>query len=81
MIKTLLFILILLLAILRQVSGTDWLLLFHFGAALVFVLTVLAVYLLARREGYGLVRRHHLHSRMKSGGALLRHVYPQVKLL
>jgi len=44
----------LLLAILRQVSGIDWLVLFRFGAALVFMLTVLAVYVLCRREGYGL---------------------------
>jgi hypothetical protein len=44
----------LLLAMLRQVSGIDWLILFRFGAALVFMLTVLAVYVLCRKEGYGL---------------------------
>jgi len=44
----------LLLAMLRQVSGIDWLALFRFGPSLVFMLTVLAVYVLCRREGYGL---------------------------
>jgi len=42
------------LGMLQQVGGMDWLLLFHFGAALVFMLTVLAVYILCRKEGYGL---------------------------
>ena len=42
------------LAMLRQVSGTDWLILFRFGPAVVFVLTVLGVYVLCRKEGYGL---------------------------
>lgn len=44
----------LLLAELQQVSGIDWLVLFQFGPSLVFVFTVLAVYVLCRREGYGL---------------------------
>jgi hypothetical protein len=44
----------LLLAMLHQVGGVDWLMLFRFGAALAFMLTVLAVYVLARHEGYGL---------------------------
>jgi len=44
----------LLLAALQQVSGIDWLALFRFGPSVVFMLTVLAVYVLCRREGYGL---------------------------
>jgi len=44
----------LLLASLQQVSGIDWLVLFRFGPSLVFMLTVLAVYVLCRKEGYGL---------------------------
>jgi len=44
----------LLWAMLQQVSGIDWLPLFSFGPSLVFMLTVLSVYVLCRREGYGL---------------------------
>jgi len=44
----------LLWAMLQQVSGIDWLVLFRFGPSLVFMLTVLSVYVLCRKEGYGL---------------------------
>jgi hypothetical protein len=44
----------LLLASLSEVSGIDWLVLFRFGPSLVFMLTVLAVYVLCRKEGYEL---------------------------
>jgi hypothetical protein len=44
----------LLLASLSEVSGIDWLVLFRFGPSLVLMLTVLAVYVLCRKEGYGL---------------------------
>jgi len=42
------------IAMLQQISGIDWLALFRFGPSLVFMLTVLAVYVLCRKEGYGL---------------------------
>jgi len=43
-----------LLAVFREVTGIDWLLLIRFGPALVFMLTVLCVYIFANRQHYGL---------------------------
>ena len=41
-------------AIFQQVSGIDWLLLWRFGPAVIFMLTVLCVYIFANKQGYGL---------------------------
>jgi hypothetical protein len=43
-----------LLAVFQEVTGIDWLLLFRFGPSIVFMLTVLCVYLFANKQGYGL---------------------------
>lgn len=44
----------LLWAIVQQVSGIDWMLIFRFGPSLIFMLTVLCVYIFANKHGYGL---------------------------
>ncbi|MCX6004915.1 MAG: hypothetical protein NT082_04510, partial [Chloroflexi bacterium] len=41
-------------AVFQQVSGIPWIPLFRYFPAIIFMLTVLAVYVLANREGYGL---------------------------
>lgn len=43
-----------LLAVFQEVTGIDWLLLFRFGPSLIFMLTVLCVYIFANKQGYGL---------------------------
>jgi hypothetical protein len=40
-------------AIAQQVSGIPWLVLFRYFPAIIFMITVLAVYILGRREGFG----------------------------
>lgn len=37
----------------HQVSGISWLTIFKYSSGIVFILTVLSVYILARREGFG----------------------------
>ncbi|MGD0857564.1 MAG: hypothetical protein ABSA18_17475 [Dehalococcoidia bacterium] len=41
-------------AIFQQVSGIDWIILFRYFPSIIFMFTVLAVYILASRQGYGL---------------------------
>lgn len=43
-----------LLAMFQQVSGIDWIILFRYFPSIIFMITVLAVYALASRKGYGL---------------------------
>jgi hypothetical protein len=43
-----------LLAVFQKVTGIDWLLLFRFGPSVIFMLTVLCVYIFANKQGYGL---------------------------
>ncbi len=40
-------------AIVQQVSGIPWLVLFRYFPAVIFMITVLSVYILGRREGFG----------------------------
>src|SRR5208283_3470818 len=39
-------------AMFQQVSGIDWIILFRYFPSIIFMLTVLAVYILANRQGY-----------------------------
>ncbi|MGA9048024.1 MAG: hypothetical protein WB588_03435 [Dehalococcoidia bacterium] len=41
-------------AMFQQVSGIDWITLFRYFPSIIFMITVLAVYVLASRQGYGL---------------------------
>ncbi|MHB8085424.1 MAG: glycosyltransferase family protein [Dehalococcoidia bacterium] len=41
-------------AMFQQASGIDWIILFRYFPSIIFMLTVLAVYILAFRQGYGL---------------------------
>ncbi|MGA2158538.1 MAG: hypothetical protein ABSG90_04905 [Dehalococcoidia bacterium] len=41
-------------AMFQQVSGIDWIILFRYFPSIIFMITVLAVYVLASRQGYGL---------------------------
>ena len=43
-----------LMAIVQRVSGIDWLALWRFGPSVIFMLTVLCVYLFANKQGYGM---------------------------
>jgi hypothetical protein len=41
-------------AMFQQISGIDWIILFRYFPSIIFILTILAVYVLASRLGYGL---------------------------
>jgi hypothetical protein len=43
-----------LMAMVQQITGIDWLLLWRFGPSAIFMLTVLCVYIFANKQGYGL---------------------------
>jgi hypothetical protein len=40
-------------AVVHQVSGLDWMTIYKYFPGIIFILTVLAVYILARRQGFG----------------------------